>query len=310
MIYLYTGLNGAGKTSSCLYDVLEVLSKSPRPFFASGINWTDKGREKYGVQELSPEEWVSCPEGSVILLDEAQNSMPARPNTKDLPDWINALGTHRHKGLDIFMTTPHPMQIDVFARRLVGVHRHYKRAFGFGRVTRLENEGVMSDPTSRLETHQAQVKVHALRRQVYPYYVSASMHTHKARVPWSKALFGLGVVGAMTGAALAGVHVWNRMHQAPAAPGSVVPRGAGGSARVRGLGVVSSSSGAGVGRGGGGGSTLQVAGSMSMGGKRVYLVVDSSGVVHLAKDCRVVHDAPMCRLGGSLVTYPDVAVVQ
>ena len=282
MIYLYTGLNGAGKTSSCLFDILEEIRKTGRPFFASGINWTEAGRARYNPTVIEPAEWRDCPEGAIILVDEAQNSMPARPNTKDLPDWINELGTHRHKGHDIYLTTPHPMQIDVFARRLVGIHRHYVRAFSFGSTTRLENEGVMSDPTSKLENHKAIVTRHKLRRSVYPFYVSSALNTHKARVPVRKLLFGVGILGMIGGSALLGLHTWRNMTGQHGIPGMPHSASAGGSARP----VAQASGSTGGSASSSHSSGLSVVGSMSMGGHRVYLVANGHGDLYLARNCR------------------------
>lgn len=305
MIYLYTGLNGAGKTSSCLFDILDELKKTGRPFFASGINWTAAGLERFRPTVIEPSEWRDCPEGSIILVDEAQNSLPARPNSKDLPDWINELGTHRHKGHDIYLTTPHPMQIDVFARRLVGVHRHYVRSFSLGSTTRLENEGAMSDPTNRMETHKASVTRHKLRKSVYPFYTSTSLNTHKARVPVRKVLFGLGVLAFLGGAVALGLHTWHRMTSGASLPALAAVRAAPASSGAPAARPVARSGSS----GGGGGASLAVVGSMSMAGRTVYLVADGHGDIFRATHCRVVNDAPMCALGASVATLPDVAAV-
>jgi len=301
MIYLYTGLNGAGKTSSCLYDLLEVLKGSGRPFFASGINWTPAGLERYRPTIIEPAEWRDCPEGAVILVDEAQNSMPARPNTKDLPAWINELGTHRHKGHDIYLTTPHPMQIDVFARRLIGIHRHYVRAFSMSGTTRLENEGVMADPTNRLETHKAIVVRHKLRKSVYPYYVSTSLNTHKARIPFRKLALGLGVLGMFGAAGALGLHTWRNMTHSAAPGHPVAPLAAGVAAAVPSFRSSSGSAGS--------ASSLFVVGSMSMAGRHVYLVENGKGGIYQATHCKIVNDAPMCAFGAAVSTLPDVAPV-
>lgn len=307
MIYLYTGLNGAGKTSSCLFDILVELKKTGRPFFASGINWTPAGLEAFRPTVIEPSAWSDCPDGSLILIDEAQNSLPARPNSKDLPEWINALGTHRHKGHDIYMTTPHPMQIDVFARRLVGIHRHYVRAFSLSGTTRLENEGVMSDPTNRLETSKSIATRHKLRKSVYPYYVSTALNTHKARVPVRKVLLGVGILGMLAGAGVLGLHTWHNMtghHPIPGMPRTASTSPAGGARSptgdvdARAASSRSSSS-----------SSLSVVGHLAMDGRSVYVVADGKGGLYEARNCRIVNDAPMCALGASIATLPDVAGV-
>lgn len=303
MIYLYTGLNGSGKSTSCLYDILKELEATGRPFFSSGIRWTDAGRAKFNPIEIEPSEWRDCPDGALILIDEAQNSMPARPASKDLPEWINELGTHRHKGHDIYLTTPHPMQIDVFARRLVGVHRHMIRAFSFGSTTQLENEGVMNDPTSKLDNHKAIVSRHKLRKSVFPYFQSASIHTHKTRLPKGKIAVGFFALALLGGGIAVGLHVWHRMTNHPLSPGQspVLAQAAGNSFTRVALPSLSHTVPASSGQ------SLSIVGSIVMAGKTVYLVADSKGELHQAVNCRVVNDAPTCALGASVVTWPDVA---
>jgi len=303
MIYLYTGLNGAGKTSSCLYDLLEVLKATGRPLFASGINWTAAGLDRYKPTIIEPTDWRDCPEGSVILIDEAQNAMPARSNAKDLPDWINELGTHRHKGHDIYLTTPHPMQIDVFARRLVGIHRHYIRAFSFSGTTRLENEGAMTDPTNKLDTHKAIVTRHKIRKSVFPYYISTALDTHKARIPVRKLIYGAFILCLIGGSAVLGFHTWHNMTHS-GMPGSS-PLVAAVRASSSGLSAdvvpgPSKSSGSSS-------SSLSIVGSMSMGSRRVYLVENSKGEVFQAVHCRILNSVPMCAFGTAVTTLPDVA---
>lgn len=304
MIYLYTGLNGAGKTSSCIFDVLKLHEETGRPVFASGIRWTQLGIDKLGVTMIEPSEWRECPDGSLILVDEAQNSMPARTASKDLPDWINELGTHRHKGHDIFLTTPHPMQIDVFARRLVGVHRHFIRAFSFNSTTQLENEGVMNDPTSKLDNNKAIVTRFKLRKSVYPLYQSATIHTHKARVPVRKVLIGFGALAFLGGGVAMGLNVWHRMTGQTSSPAAQVAHASAGVGKAVSADLVPSKA-----EHSSGSTSVRVVGSMSRGGRTVYLVADGHGDLYVARNCRVVNDAAMCAFGAGVATYPDVAAV-
>lgn len=140
MITIITGVPGGGKT---LYTVSEIISlqveenkklvaqgKEPRKIFVDGIP------ELQFEHEIAPDimlwhEWA--PDGALIVIDEVQRHWRPEAASKTPPPCIQALETHRHRGLDFIIITQHPNLIHTNVRRLVGRHIHLRRGhFGSG----------------------------------------------------------------------------------------------------------------------------------------------------------------------------------
>lgn len=177
MITLTTGVPGSGKS---LYTISYVKAKSEsenRPVFYHGI----KDLTLPWLLMDDPREWDSLPEGSIIVIDECQTVFRPRGAGSQVPAYIAALETHRHKGYDIFLITQHPMLVDQNIRRLVGQHFHVVRKFGLDRAN-VHEWGSTHEITQR---NLAQATQHIFRytQEAYSYYKSAEMHTHKKRIP-------------------------------------------------------------------------------------------------------------------------------
>lgn len=128
MITLITGAPGAGKTLA-LVSLLAELAKE-RQVYVNGI-------PDLKIPHLpldNPASWPdSVPDGSIIVIDEVQNSWrPRGPGTKVPPD-VQALETHRHRGLDFFIITQGPNLVDTNVRALVGRHIHLRDVGVLGR---------------------------------------------------------------------------------------------------------------------------------------------------------------------------------
>lgn len=77
----------------------------------------------------SPDDWRSCPDGSIIFYDEVQNR-PIYKNTRDKNDIVSELTVHRHRGFDIYFITQFPVLIHTEVRAVVGQHYHLFRPWG------------------------------------------------------------------------------------------------------------------------------------------------------------------------------------
>lgn len=133
MITLISGVPGAGKSLYCVTEVLLVLQtqnrkaisegKAPRRVFVDGI--PDLLVEHEPAEDVRKwHEWI--PDGSVLVVDEIQRYW--RPdNSKSVPEDIAALELHRHRGVDIFIMTQHPMLLNLNVRKLIGKHIHLRR---------------------------------------------------------------------------------------------------------------------------------------------------------------------------------------
>jgi zona occludens toxin len=177
MITLITGLPGSGKSLFTLKTVNDLAVKENRQVYYFGIpeltlNW---------ILMDSPESWVDLPTGSIFVIDECQSTFRPRGNGSAVPRHVSEFETHRHKGLDAFLITQHPMLIDGNLRRLVGRHFHVVRFYGFAKSKIHEFNQVRENVDKSLKNS---IENHFLYpKEVYSWYKSADLHTVKKRIP-------------------------------------------------------------------------------------------------------------------------------
>lgn len=195
MIILQTGVPGSGKTSSVVALLMNDESythytdkdgvKKKRPLFVNGIP-----EFKIEHQELTDEQIKEqplqnfLPYGSLVVIDEAQRLMGTRSAASKVPEFIEALATHRHHGLDIILITQHPSFLDSFVRRLVQRHMHVSIK-AVGRKLYEWNECV-DQPDSPTNIARAIERTFVLPKKAFEMYKSAEVHTKpKRRIPKS-----------------------------------------------------------------------------------------------------------------------------
>lgn len=189
MIYLVTGVPGAGKTLYALNWVKAFAEKDGRTVFYSGIAqltlpWVnvDGGVElESGERVEGPQDWHKLPAKSIMVIDECQRIFRPRGHGVAVPQCVAELETHRHRGIDLVLITQHPMLMDTNVRRLVGTHFHVVRAFGMHRAT------VHEFPSTREQADKNRTDSvrHEFKypRESFGWYKSAEVHTHKRRIP-------------------------------------------------------------------------------------------------------------------------------
>lgn len=187
MLILITGQPGAGKTLYALQFVQKMAADGNRPVFYSGIKdlalpWT----------EIDPTQWPKVPDGSIVVIDECQRVFRPRMHGSDVPKHVSELETHRHRGIDIVLITQHPMLLDANARRLVGLHFHVVRKFGFQASTIHEWSSVKENCDKNREGSQRHEWSYP--KDLYQVYKSAEIHTHKARLPMRLVLLVVAVI--------------------------------------------------------------------------------------------------------------------
>jgi zona occludens toxin len=198
VITLLTGLPGNGKTLFALYTIKALADKDQREVFYHNIKDLN-----LGWTEFKPEGWMDLPNGAVIVIDEAQDVFPRKPNGAQLPAWYTELAKHRHKGFDIFVITQHPTLLDNFVRQLVGRHFHVVRKFGLERATVYEWSAANVAPQLASSQKTAIPLKWGYPKEVYGYYKSAEVHTVKKSIPMKLVLAVLFVV------AMIGVGYWS-----------------------------------------------------------------------------------------------------
>jgi zona occludens toxin len=204
MITFITGLPGNGKTLYALNYIKAYAEKEKREVYYSGIKdlllpWT----------EVKAEAWPTLPAGSIIVIDEAQFVFPKKPNGSKLPEHYEKLAVHRHSGYDIFIITQHPSLVDNFVRQLAGRHLHLIRKFGMQRANVWEWAAVNTSPEKAASHKTAILHKFSYPKEVYGYYKSAEVHTHKRAIPAKLILAVLFVVGVLG----AGYYVLDRYQQ-------------------------------------------------------------------------------------------------
>lgn len=127
MITLFTGMPGAGKTAA----LVDLLSKLPgdRPIYVDGLDGLSLPHTVCNASDWHTE----LPNDAILVIDEVQRVWRPRGSTAKVPDAVAALETHRHQGIDIYLTTQAPRLLDANVRGLVGRHVHIRDTGWLGR---------------------------------------------------------------------------------------------------------------------------------------------------------------------------------
>jgi zona occludens toxin len=176
-IHLITGTPGAGKTLYTLVLVEKLREESGRDVYYQGI----ADLKLPWIEFENQTEWHKLPDKSIIVMDEAQRAFRPRAAVMKVPEHVEALETHRHRGIDIFIITQHPTLIEVNVRRLVESHRHIMRKFGSKWATVHEWKGTKDNcDKSRADSMRSEWRY---PKEAFTWYKSAEAHTHKFKLP-------------------------------------------------------------------------------------------------------------------------------
>ncbi|TCP18250.1 zonular occludens toxin domain-containing protein [Simplicispira metamorpha] len=185
MISLFTGMPGAGKTAAMI-DLVRDIAKD-RPLF---VHFDPSERLRPEQKLLSetlklPHTQVNAstwheevPDGGILIIDEAQGCWRPRGPSAKVPEAIAALETHRHAGVDIFITTQAPRLIDANVRGLVGRHVHIRDTGWLGRWW---YEWPETNESLTWKTCPVK-KRYKLPKQIFDLYGSANVHTTPVRM--------------------------------------------------------------------------------------------------------------------------------
>jgi len=191
-ITLVTGLPGHGKTLWTLARLKPLAQSENRPVFHNDI----PGLNIEGWQVHQAHDWHDLAANSYMLIDECQKVFPIRARSAAVPVHVAELETHRHKGIDLYLVTQHPMLVDTNVRKLVDRHFHVVRKFGTKFATVYEfPSGVQDSPEKNKQKNGVVRHEWRYPRKVFEWYKSAEVHTVKSRLPFRVwALLGLAVV--------------------------------------------------------------------------------------------------------------------
>lgn len=194
MIYLYTGKQGSAKTLFTIADVVARAKEEKREVFYSRI----KGLKLPWTQIDDPSKWHECPEGAIIVLDEAQDLFPDRHPASAVPAHVSPIAEARSRGHDVYLITQDPLNLDPFVRRQVNTHLHAARMFRGAEVSTVYEFDTCKHNVDRSKSGSVDEKKRVFPKEFYGVYESAVFHTHKVKVPpklWIAVTF-LVLVGA------------------------------------------------------------------------------------------------------------------
>ena len=206
MIYLITGTPGTGKTAFAVSSIInnrEGLFKYEtedgevvdRPLYFCHIDGLDEKALK--AHRLTEEQIQSSPlnelvpQGSVVIVDEADYAYPTRAAAKEVPPYVKTLKELRHDGFTLILMTQHPSMLDSYLRNLVGKHWHLER----------KQVGTKLYEFYRCETNIASAcaakgvtsDFYKPDKRAFKYYKSASVHI-KFKKKLHPVFYGMGLL--------------------------------------------------------------------------------------------------------------------
>ncbi|WP_026470758.1 zonular occludens toxin domain-containing protein [Alkanindiges illinoisensis] len=146
----------------------------------------------------SPDDWRTCPDGSRVFYDEIQQRETYKEERKT-NDIVEALQIHRHRGFDIYGITQFPVLVHSHFRSVVGNHFHLHRGWGMPSATVYLWAYCVLGPNEPTKKAIAERSFRfSYPKDLYKYYKSATVHTHKMRIPPKFIFICIGVVLAFT----------------------------------------------------------------------------------------------------------------
>ncbi|MDO9094590.1 MAG: zonular occludens toxin domain-containing protein [Rubrivivax sp.] len=201
-ITLISGVPGTGKTALCVKLILDYLKekdpKKRRPIYVANDR---DGKPCIPALDLPFEtledltRWHEpgmVPDGAIIIADEVQRLWRTRASGSALSPDLEALATHRHRGIDFILMTQRPGNLHTEVRGLVGRHIHLRNLGVLGR--RMSEHTEFGDPAQAKKwLVQSRYK---LPKEVFDLYKSAALHVDgKRTIPPALIIAGVGLVG-------------------------------------------------------------------------------------------------------------------
>jgi zona occludens toxin len=201
MLTLITGVPGSGKS-------LYVVEKLIPPMLTASVDVIDDDNNKTShervvytnikrldmehslIDDHSLNSWHTWAKpGAFIVFDEVQKVWPQRAVGSKVPDYISALETHRHMGVDIVLITQGVHLIDRNLIPLIGRHLHVRRVGNMNLAIVYE-----WDHCSRTLQYKSSMakKPWRYNKKTFGLYRSADAHTKQPRSA-PAVLYGIGL---------------------------------------------------------------------------------------------------------------------
>lgn len=196
-VNLVTGKPGSYKSA---YVMSIIMNSLDRPVYVCNFRGLQidslkaLGVDIHILDDFS--NWQDCPDKSLICVDELQEfsrNVATKAKTEDLPEHFTALEKHRHRGMDFYFITQHPMYIHTHIRRLLENHVHFQRSKGFPYSVKREWQSVCDRPEDMKNATPAMgctVEMYRPDKKVFSFYESTVQDTHKLKVPKKLYFYG------------------------------------------------------------------------------------------------------------------------
>lgn len=203
MITVITAVPGSGKTLYAI-GLIDEANKAGRPVYQ---NIDGLQKDKFVNPSIiydAPDDWRDTPDGSLVIYDECQQPhlYPATGQRGKVDDErLTAMEVHRHTGHDLIFITQAPTFVHHHVRKLAGSHIHFYRARGVKGAMRYEWSHICDSPNDREEQKRADSTLWKFPKQYYNFYKSATVHTHKFKMPakgWRFLLIIFVIVGFLS----------------------------------------------------------------------------------------------------------------
>ena len=183
-INFVTGLPRSGKTLWTICKVKEISEKEKRPVYYCNI---EEVYLKEWTRIASPDDWMTCPDGCLIVVDELQDFWGKQPPGAKVPEPILELSKHGKRGIDFYLITQEPDLVHSTPRSLCQFHYYVSRIFGM--------EKARIKQFSRMQLHPERVNqwleefIFAYPKKAFDWYKSADVHNVKRKFPLKAKLF-------------------------------------------------------------------------------------------------------------------------
>ena len=143
-------------------------------------------------------DWRTCPDGSIIVIDEVQLVPPYNANKSKDDPIVQELTIHRHRGFDFWFITQSPSYLHPTIKELISCHLHITRPYW--RTPKIYQYGSLrAYPNTLINKLNCESKFNFKPKDfIFKLYKSTSIDTSKKRFPMGLIGFGVFVLLALS----------------------------------------------------------------------------------------------------------------
>lgn len=139
-------------------------------------------------------DWRTCPDGSIIVIDEVQLVEPYKETKQKDSPIVQELTIHRHRGFDFYFITQSAALLHVQIKDLIAVHYHLTLPYGY--ITKVYQYGSFRSNPNAVSVKLAAERSFSFKPadRIFKLYKSTTINTAKKRIPWKQIIIMIGFV--------------------------------------------------------------------------------------------------------------------